>query len=128
MTAHAEHSGVELLRLHRSGIVCVFGQRPVTTLTGDVCVLALILDLQHVRVAGLTGTVSGVGDRPGFDFTEGIAAVVTVLPETARHQRIAQEHEDDQTRNKEKGHPQQVFRILELHAHCLDPCRSSREL
>jgi hypothetical protein len=78
-------------------------------------------------MAGLAGPVSGISNRPGFDFIDGIATEMTVLPKAARHQRVAQQHKDNQARNEQKSHSKQMFRILEFHAHCPDPCRSSRE-
>ena len=81
VAADAEHGRVQLGRRYARGIVGVLGQRSVTGFAVHVRVLAGLLYVQNVGVAGLAGLVAGELDRARCDLGDGGAAVVSVLSE-----------------------------------------------
>ena len=90
----AEDGGVQLGRGDRR-IVGVVGQRTVAGFAIDVGVLAGLLGVEDVRVAGLAALVAGEVDGLGCDLGYGCAAIVAILSE-----RLG----DDEVANHEKHH------------------------
>ena len=61
----ANDGRVELRRYNGRGIVGMLGLSSVAGFAGHNDVLALLLLIDHVRVAGLAGVVAGEGNRAG---------------------------------------------------------------
>ena len=72
VTARAKRSGVGEFRNHRSRITGMVGQRPVAGFAIYMRMLAGLLHVNNVRVALLTGLVTGVGDWARRDFCQGL--------------------------------------------------------
>ena len=113
VAAGAEDGGVELRGCHGGGIVSVLGLGSVAGFAGDNDVLALLLLIDHVGVAGFAGTMAGEGNRPGRDLGEGGATIVAVLAKTTRHDGGAQHNEGNQRDQHHGGEPHEVFYVLE---------------
>ena len=76
-------------------------------------VLALLLLLHNVGVAGLAHVVAGMGDGTGRGLSDGSAAIMTVLAKAARDDGGAQEKECHQSDSHDYGEPNEVFDVLE---------------
>jgi len=74
---------------------------------------ALLFQIHHVGVAGLASLVTGKGNRPGSYLGDGVTAVVSVLPKTARHESGSQDHKCNQSQYDDDREPDQVFSVLE---------------
>lgn len=66
---------------------------PVAGFAGDHHVLALLLLIDDVGMAGLAGIVTGEGNRPSGCLSDGVAAVVSILSKTMGHHGSAQDDE-----------------------------------
>lgn len=113
MAAHAEHGRIEFGGRHRAGIVGVFGQRTVAGFAIYVRVLAISLLLEHVGMAGFAGFVAGEIDRPGCDFRERVAAIVSVFAETLRHQKASEDQKQEYAGSEHSCQPEKMSRISE---------------
>lgn len=109
----AEYRRIELLGSYRCRIIGMLGQGAMARLTIHVGVLAVLFLFENVRVTTLAGLMTGVIDRPGSDFRQGIAAIVSVLPETLGDEETSDNQEQDQAGQKDTCHPEQMPRILE---------------
>ena len=90
----------------------VLGQRTVAGLAAHVLVLARLLGLGNVRVAGLAGFVAGVVQRTGGDLRNRCSAVVAILSEALRHNEVADHKKDHKGDNEEKGKAEEMSCIL----------------
>jgi hypothetical protein len=80
---------------------------------GNDDVLALPFLINDVGMAGLTGIVAGEGYRPGCDLGDRSAAIVAVLPKTARDDGSAQDDERNQCDRHDDDEPDEVLCVLE---------------
>ncbi len=113
MTTDAEHGGVQLCRLDRGRIVGMLRQRPMARLAGNSLVHALAFHFQDVGVAAVADLMAGVRNRPRCDLLDRIAAVVSVLPKTARDENAAQHQKQNAPHQEDRCQPEEVTRIFE---------------
>ena len=113
VAAGAEDRGVELGGLDGGRVVGVFGLGSVAGFAGDHNVLAQLLLIDNVGVAGFADFVAGVSDGAGSGFRDGVAAVVSVLAETVGNNGGAQQNERDYRDRHHSGKTDQVFRVFE---------------
>jgi len=113
VAAGADHRGVEFRRFHGRRIVGMLGLRSVARFAGNHYVLALFLLLDHVGMASLARIVAGKGHGPGRDFSDGVAAIVSVLTKTARNHGGPQDDECDHCDCHDGREPNEVFDVLE---------------
>ena len=85
----------------------------VAGFAGDNDVLALLLLIDHVSVAGFAGAMAGKGNRPGGDLRDCGAPIVPILPKTARNDGGAQDDERNQCDRHDNGEPDEMFDVLE---------------
>ena len=104
---------IQLLGLHRTGIVGVPGEGSVASLARNYHVLTELLLIRNVGMAGFTSVVPRKRNRPGRDFGDRRPSIVAILPKTARHKRAAQNHEYDQCDGHGDRQPNEVFNVLE---------------
>ncbi len=109
----ADDGGIELGRFHGGRVVSMPGLGSVASFAGDDDVLALLLLVYNVGMAGLAGVMAGEGDRPRRCLGDGSAAIVAVLAEAARDDGGAQEKECDHCDRHDGGEPDEVFDVLE---------------
>jgi len=95
VTAGADDGGVQLGRCDRSGIIGVNGLGSVAGFASDDHMLTLLFLINDVGMAGLAGVVAGKGNGPSGGFSDGISAIVAILPKTGRDDRGAQDGEDN---------------------------------
>ncbi len=113
VTAGAGDGGVELGGLYGSGIVGMLGLGSVASFAGDDDVLAELLLIDHVGVAGLADIVTGEGRGAGSDLSDGGAAIVSILAETVGNDEGAQANERDQGDGHDDRKPDEMFDVLE---------------
>jgi hypothetical protein len=113
VTAGTDHDGIQLRRCDGRGIVGVFGLGSMAGFAGNDDVLALPFLINDVGMAGLTGIVAGEGYRPGCDLGDRSAAIVAVLPKTARDDGSAQDDERNQCDRHDDDEPDEVLCVLE---------------
>ncbi len=89
MTTGAQHGGVQLCRLDRGRIISVLGQRPMARFAGHSLMYAFAFHFQDVSVTALADLMAGIGNRSRCDLCDCIAAIMSVLPETARDKNAA---------------------------------------
>ena len=75
-------------------------------------VLTGTLGCYDIAVTVFANLLPGKSDRVRGHFGESISAVVTVLPETVRHENGAQYEENGQSRDENCGQPEEVFGVL----------------
>lgn len=112
VTARTHHGCVQLLGLHRAGIVRVLGQGPVASLASKNHVLAKLFLIDDVGMASFTRGVPGKRNRARGDLADRRPTIVTILTKTARHDRNAQDHERDQRYDHDGRQPNEVFDVL----------------
>ena len=112
VTARTHHGCVQLLGLHRTGIVRVLGQGPVASLASDNHMLAKLFLIHDVGMTGLARAVPGKRNRSRGDLADRRAAIMAILTKTARHDRGAQDHERDQRYYHDDNEPEEVFGVL----------------
>ena len=105
MTAGADDGRVEFWRLHRSGIVGMFGLGTMAGFAGEHDVLAQFFLLDDVGVADFANVMAGKRDGASGDLGDSCSAIMAILPETARNHRGADGHEEDQRSNHYSGEP-----------------------
>jgi len=93
VAAGADDGGVELGRFDGGGIVGMPGLSSVAGFAGNDDVLALLLLLHNVRMAGLAHFVTGMGDGTGCGLGDRGAAIMSVLAEATRDDRASQKKE-----------------------------------
>jgi len=98
VTTGAYDRRVELWRCNRCGIVSMTRQGSVAGLAGHDHMLALLLLIYDVGMAGLTGIVAGEGYRPGRCLGDRSPAIVPVLPKASRNDGGA-EHDENTHRD-----------------------------
>ena len=112
VAAGADDGGVELRRFDGGGIVSMLGLGSVAGFAWNDHVLALLLLLHNVGVAGLAHVVAGMGDGPGRGFGDGGAAIVSVLTEATRDNRATQKKECHHSDGHNGGEADEVFDVL----------------
>lgn len=85
----------------------------MASLTGDPHVLACLLFVQDIGVAGFAGLVAGMDNGPCRNLSDGGSAIVPILPKAARDNRSAQDHKRDERDRHHRGQPNQVLYVLE---------------
>ena len=88
-------------------------QRPVAGLAVDVRMLAGLLCVEHIAVAGLAGLVAGEVDRACGNLADRIPAVVPILSKAPRDDKAAHGQEDQEGDQKNRRESKQVSCILE---------------
>ena len=111
MAANAQHGCVDLVRLD-GWVVRVLCQRTVAGLAVHVLVLARLLRLRNVGMAGLAGLVAGVVQRAGGNLADGRPAVVAVLSEALRHNEVPHHKKDRERHHEEKRKAEEMSSIL----------------
>jgi hypothetical protein len=112
VTARTHQGCVQLLGLHRTGVVRVLGQGSVASLASNHHMLAKFFLIQHVGMAGFAGIVPGKRNRPGRDLADRRPSIVAVLPKTAGYDRGPQNHECHQRYRDDYCQPNEVFDVL----------------
>jgi len=67
------------------------GERPMTRFTSHALVDALALYIEDIGMAAFTDLVTSVGNRERCDLPDGVAPIVSVLPEAAGNQQAARD-------------------------------------
>jgi len=75
--------------------------------------LALFFLVNHIRMASLAYVVASKGNWPGRNLSDSSAAIMPVLPKTARNQCSAQGGEQGHRDRHNHGEPDEVFCVLE---------------
>src|SRR5208337_1555421 len=96
MTTNAQHSGIKLWRNYVRRIVGMIAQRPMTCLAIHLRVFAVLLRVQHIRVAAFACLVAGKVYRAGGNLAHRSSTIVAVLPKALRNDVVAY----DQKRQK----------------------------
>lgn len=91
----------------------MFGLRSVASFAGDHNVLAQLLLIDDLGVAGLTDVVAGMSDGAGSGFGNRVTAIVSVPAETVGHDRGAQQDEGDDGDHHHGGKADQVLGVFE---------------
>jgi hypothetical protein len=78
----AQHGRIWLY-WNNGNIVCMLALRTMTCLAVNSGMFPSILFLEDIRMACLAGLMAGVNYGQGSNFGDGLAPVMTVLPETA---------------------------------------------
>ena len=112
MAAGADDSGVELGRHDGGGIVSMLGLSSVAGFAWNDDVFALFFLFHDVGVAGLAHVVAGMSDGTCRGFCDGGAAIMSVLPETARDDRATQKKECHQSDGHNGSEADEVFDVL----------------
>ena len=113
VAAGANDGSVELGWLYGGGVVGVLGLGSVAGLAGDDNVLAQLFLIDHVSMASLANFVAGEGGWPGRDFSNGRAAIMSVLAETVGDNESTQANESNQRDCHDSREPDEMFNILE---------------
>ena len=113
VAAGANHGGIGQGRLDRSGIIGVPGLRAVANLTVQSGMPAPFLLIHYIGVTAFADFVTGVGDRACCHFSDGSAAVVSVLAEGFGNDSGTQDDERDERDQHDSGEPKKVFDVLE---------------
>ena len=113
MTTDAEHGGVQLCWLDRGRIVGVLRKRPMARLAGNSLMHALAFHFEDVGMAALADLMAGIRNRPRCDLLDRIAAVVSVLPKTARDENAAQHQEQNAPHQEDQCQTEEVTCIFE---------------
>lgn len=109
----AENGSIELCRFNGRWIVGVLELGSVTCLARDHNVLAQLLLVDHIGVAGFANVMACMDHRAGGSLGNRIPPVMPVLPKTVRYDRGAQHHESDHRDHHYSRQTDQVFRIFE---------------
>jgi hypothetical protein len=109
----ANHGGVGQRRLYGSGILGVPGLRAVTSLTVKADMPAQLLLIDYIGMTAFADFVTGMGNRTGRDFGDGVTAVMPVLSERFRDDSGAQDDEGDDRDQHDGGKPKKVFDVFE---------------
>jgi hypothetical protein len=96
VAAGADDGSIELWRLYGGRGVGVLGLGSVSGLARDDDALAQFFLIDHVSMATLASIVAGEGGWPGRDFSNGCAAIVSVLAETVGDHESTQANESNQ--------------------------------
>ena len=112
MAADAEDSGVEFGRGDRR-IVGVLGQRSVAGFAVDVRVLAVLLRVQNVRVAGFARIVAREVDGTGGHLRDRVPAVVPIFPKALRDNKVPDYEKYDEKEYEQKTEPEKMSCIFE---------------
>ena len=113
VAADAEDRGIKPGRGQGSGIIRVPGQRPMAGFAIHVSVLATLFLVEDIGMAGFTGLMAGEIEWPGGDFGQRIAAIVSVLSETAGHHKASDNQKQDYARDEQSCQSEQMSRIFE---------------
>ena len=129
MTPGADDGCVQIPRLHGTGVVRVLGLGAVAGLARDHHMLAQLLLIHDVGMAGLAGAVPGKRNWPGRDLGNRRASIVAILAKAARYDRGPQHYECCQRNCHDHGQSDQVFDVLKQVAFPVPDCpaRSARE-
>jgi hypothetical protein len=112
VTANAEDGGIEF-GWGNGGIVGVLGERSMAGFAVDVCVLAGLLGIQDVGMAGLAGLMSGEVDWAGGDLGDGGAAIVAILAETLGHDEMPDYEKHEEEEYEQKCEPEKMSCIFQ---------------
>ncbi len=112
VAAGTHHGCVQFLGLYRSGIIGVPGQSSVASLASNHHMLAKLLLVYDVGVAGLAGVASGKCNRSGRDLTDRRSSIVAILPKAVRYDGGAQNYECHQRDGDDGSQPNEVFDVL----------------
>jgi hypothetical protein len=112
VTTNAKLGGVQLLGLDGSRIFGVFRERPVAGLAGHSLMHAFALHIQYIGMAALADLVPSVSNRERRDLRNGLAAIMSVLPETSRDEQAARDQKQREAYHEDSGKTEEVFRIL----------------
>ena len=95
----------------------MFGQRAVAGLAVHMRVLALALHIQDIGMARLASLMTGELHGSSRDLANGIATIVTVLPEALWNNVTSDYEKDHESENEESRESEEMPGILES-AHC----------
>ena len=87
--------------------------RAVAGLAIDSRVLACLLHLEYIGMAGFAGFMPCMHHRQRGDFFNRIGPIVTVLPKAFRNKPGPHAQEEDDPDQEDPDHAEQVFGILE---------------
>lgn len=113
VAAGADEGGVELGRFHGRGIVSMPGLGSVAGFARDNHMLALLLLIDDVGMAGLARVVPSEGQGAARCLGDGGAAIVPVLPEGAGDDGGAQDDEGNDCDCHHSGETDEVFNVFE---------------
>ena len=113
VTAGANHAGVGQGRLDGSGVLGVPGLRAVANLAVKAGMPAQLLLIDYIGMTAFADFVTGMGDRASGQFSDGIAAVVSVLAEGFGNDSCAQDDERDERDHHDSCEPEKVLDVLE---------------
>lgn len=113
VAAGANHGRVGQRGLHGSGILGVFRLRAMANLAMQPGMSAKLLLIYNIGVTGFTDFVTGMGNRTGRDFGDGVTAVMPVLAERFGNDSGAQDNEGDDRDEHDCGEPKKVFDVFE---------------
>ena len=82
MALRAQHGRVRQSRHDGDRVLCMLGLRAMASLASDSGMFALGLHLQDIGVAGFAGLVPGVDDGQRRNFRDGVAAVMSDIPQS----------------------------------------------
>ncbi len=116
VTLCAEHGRVRLERHDRGRVLCMPGLRAMASFASDSSMLPRGFKLKDIGVAGFAGFVPGVGDRQGCNLCNGVAPVMSVLPEAVRHEKGSKTKERQDPNHKHGCDAEQMFGVL--HGDC----------
>lgn len=112
MTLDTKFRRIKLRGLNR-GIVRVLRKRTMAGFAIDVGVLAGLLHLEDVRMAGFAGIVAGEVDGTGSNFSNGGSTVVAVLPEALRHHEVPDHKKQRESDYEQECEPEKMSCIFE---------------
>ena len=122
--AAGTHNGrVELRRDNGRGIVGMLGLGSMAGFARYHYMLALLLLLNYVSMAGLANIVAGEGHGAGRDLRYGSAAIMPILPKAAWDYRSTQDDERNYPHCHHYSEPDEVFDVLEQVRFPLPDCR-----
>lgn len=90
----------------------MLGLRSVASFAGNHHVLALFFLLDHIDMASLARVVAGEGHGPGRDLSDGVAAIMSVLPKTAGNDGGSQNDECDHCDCHDGREPDEMFDVF----------------
>ncbi len=94
MTADAECSGLELWRIDRAWVAGMIGERSMAGFAMDIGMLAFLLYLENVGMAGFTRLMTCKVDGTGGNLSNGGSTVVAIFAEALRNNEVTDDQKD----------------------------------
>jgi len=112
MTLRAQHGGVRLERHDRNRVLRMLGLRAMASLASDSGMLALMLLLEDIGVAGFAGFVPGVDDGQCRNLRDGVTAVMPILAKAVRDEKGSHTKERQCPHHKQRCETEQMFGVF----------------